>query len=63
MDGPWGVNSTALTFYIVLHPQLKLKYFQQNGWLRGWIKTAEEIVRDEFEKYRNVEDDIEVVEV
>jgi len=41
------VNSCA----IVLHPQLKLKYFQQHGWEKEWINTAEEIVRDEFEKY------------
>jgi hypothetical protein len=36
---------------IVLHPQLKLKYFQQHGWEKEWISTAEEIVRDEFKKY------------
>jgi Zn-dependent M16 (insulinase) family peptidase len=28
----------------VLHPQLKLKYFQQHGWEQEWIKTAEGIV-------------------
>ncbi|KAF8238235.1 hypothetical protein L208DRAFT_1212594, partial [Tricholoma matsutake] len=33
---------------MVLHPQLKLKYFQQHGWEKDWIKTAEGIVRDEF---------------
>jgi len=36
----------------VLHPQLKLKYFQQHGWMKDWIKTAEGIVREEFEKYK-----------
>ena len=36
---------------IVLHPQLKLKYFQQHGWEKEWINTAEEIVREEFKKY------------
>jgi hypothetical protein len=35
----------------VLHPQLKLKYFQQHGWDKDWINTAEEMVRDEFKKY------------
>jgi hypothetical protein len=38
-------------FCIVLHPQLKLKYFQQNRWEKDWIETAEEIVREEFTKY------------
>jgi hypothetical protein len=36
---------------IVLHPQLKLKYFQQHGWEKEWITIAEEMVRDEFKKY------------
>ena len=35
----------------VLHPQLKLKYFQQCHWDQDWIDTAEEIVREEFTKY------------
>lgn len=35
----------------VLHPQLKLKYFQQRHWAQDWIETAETIVREEFEKY------------
>ncbi|KAF8219777.1 hypothetical protein L208DRAFT_1153877, partial [Tricholoma matsutake] len=32
----------------MLHPQLKLKYFQQDRWEKDWIKTAEGIIRDEF---------------
>ena len=36
---------------LVLHPQLKLKYFQQRGWTHDWISTAEAIVREEFVKY------------
>lgn len=35
----------------VLHPQLKLKYFQQRNWAQDWIDTAETIVREEFAKY------------
>ena len=35
----------------MLHPQLKLKYFQQRHWAQDWIDTAEAIVREEFEKY------------
>jgi hypothetical protein len=42
---------THVLLPIVLHPQLKLKYFQQHGWEKEWISTAEEIVRDEFKKY------------
>jgi len=38
--------------HLVLHPQLKLKYFQQHGWLKEWVKTAEDIVREEFAKYK-----------
>jgi hypothetical protein len=38
----------------VLYLQLKLKYFQQHGWMKDWIKTAEGIIRDEFEKYKEV---------
>jgi hypothetical protein len=37
--------------HTVLHPQLKLKYFQQHGWEKDWVKTAEGIIRDEFSKY------------
>lgn len=37
--------------FLVLHPQLKLKYFQQNGWLKGWVNTALNIVKNEFAKY------------
>jgi hypothetical protein len=33
---------------IVLHPTHKLKYFAKQGWDKEWIKTAEEIVREEF---------------
>jgi len=40
--------------FAVLHPQLKLKYFQQHGWEKDWIKTAEGIIRDEFSKYMRV---------
>ena len=36
---------------LVLHPQLKLKYFQQRNWEKDWINTAETIVREEYTKY------------
>jgi hypothetical protein len=31
---------------------MKLKYFQQHGWSKAWVDTAEEIVREEFTKYK-----------
>jgi hypothetical protein len=37
--------------FSVLHPQLKLKYFQQRHWSKDWIDTAETIVREEYAKY------------
>jgi hypothetical protein len=37
--------------YAVLHPQLKLKYFQQHNWSNEWIRTAKDIVREEYGKY------------
>ncbi|KAE9400037.1 hypothetical protein BT96DRAFT_660192, partial [Gymnopus androsaceus JB14] len=39
----------------VLHPGLKLNYFQNRGWERQWINTAEAITRKEFEFYDNIE--------
>ena len=33
---------------LVLHPKYKLKYFHKQGWDEDWIKTAENIVREEF---------------
>jgi hypothetical protein len=40
-----------LHYYLVLHPQHKLKYFEQAGWEPAWIKTAKEIVWVKFEEY------------
>ncbi|KAF8224569.1 hypothetical protein L208DRAFT_1161328, partial [Tricholoma matsutake] len=40
--------SNVYRIAMVLHPQLKLKYFQQHGWTKEWIKTAEDIVWEEF---------------
>ena len=37
--------------FSVLHPQLKLKYFQQRNWQKDCIDTAETIVQDEYVKY------------
>lgn len=37
-------------FVIVLHPTHKLKYFAKQAWDKDWIKTAEDIVREEFKR-------------
>ena len=37
-------------FYLVLHPQHKLKYFEKAGWEEVWVTKAQEIVRTEFER-------------
>lgn len=38
------------TLSLVLHPSHKLDYFQRAGWDDEWKKTAEGIVRAEFER-------------
>ena len=43
--------SNVYRIAMVLHPQLKLKYFQQHGWTQEWMRTAETLVREEFAKY------------
>jgi hAT family protein len=34
----------------VLHPKYKLKYFTKQDWEEDWVKTVEEIVREEFKR-------------
>jgi len=43
-----------IDYSLVLHLQMKLKYqyFQQHRWSKAWIDTAEDIVREEFAKYK-----------
>jgi len=36
--------------FSVLHPHHKLEYFKKHGWDATWIKTARQIVRDEFDR-------------
>ena len=38
----------CIDYCLVLHPQMKLKYFQQHKWAKAWIDTAKEIVREEL---------------
>ena len=37
-----------ISSFLVLHPRYKLCYFEKLEWEPEWIKTAEDIVRDEF---------------
>jgi hypothetical protein len=49
---------SLLTLVLVLHPQHKLNYFKTAQWEDGWIKTAELLVRTEFERsYLSLDDD------
>ena len=45
------VLSSPIIDYPVLHPQLKLKYFQQHGWPKTLVNTVEDMVREEFTNY------------
>jgi hypothetical protein len=38
------------SFFLVLHPRHKLKYFENAGSEEDWIKTARQIVRDEYDR-------------
>ncbi|KAG6888381.1 hypothetical protein C0992_008635 [Termitomyces sp. T32_za158] len=35
---------------MVLHPQHKLMYVKNAGWKAEWIKTARELVQEEFDR-------------
>ena len=35
---------------LVLHPRYKLKYFEKQEWDSEWVKTAENIVKEEFRR-------------
>ncbi|KAK2465179.1 hypothetical protein APHAL10511_002810, partial [Amanita phalloides] len=41
-------DSELYCITIVLHPQYKLCYFEKLNWDPEWIKTAEQIIKDEF---------------
>jgi len=57
--GSWWVSASESVPYIwltpscqwaVFHPQHKLAYFRNSRWPNTWIKTAEEVVHEEFER-------------
>ncbi|KAG6848965.1 hypothetical protein C0991_012306, partial [Blastosporella zonata] len=45
-------TSNVYRIAIILHPKLKTKYFQQNGWDKQWIDTALEIIQEEWSHYK-----------
>ena len=55
---PWVCFNVSMSCYIytdyclVLHLQMKHKYFQQHKWSKAWIDTAKEIVKDKLAKYK-----------
>ena len=49
--------SNAYRIAMVMHPTHKLAYFKKAGWETAWIKTAEELVREEFQDHYAVPED------
>lgn len=41
-------NTKTTCFLLVLHPSHKLAYFKRAKWPADWIKTAEDITRNEY---------------
>ena len=37
--------------FLVLHPRHKISYFEAAKWEPAWIKTAEELVHDEYSQW------------
>jgi hypothetical protein len=49
--GVASLNTYVLTeIFLVLHPRHKLHYFKTSGWEDEWIETAQNIVREEFDR-------------
>jgi hypothetical protein len=44
------IHSKSNYVSLVLHPKYKLKYFEKQGWEDEWVKTAKEMVREEFKR-------------
>ena len=44
-----SISQCPLTIsFTVLHPGLKLEYFQQHEWEEDWIDVAENLVQEEY---------------
>ena len=50
-------QSNAYQITMVLHPKHKLMFFKNAGWEKAWIDTAEELVREEFDRHYGVDKD------
>ncbi|KAG1782401.1 hypothetical protein EV702DRAFT_920180, partial [Suillus placidus] len=52
LDRYYELTNTSEVYRIamILHPRHKLTYFKSTGWEQDWIRTAETLVRDEFER-------------
>ncbi|KIL55138.1 hypothetical protein M378DRAFT_18219, partial [Amanita muscaria Koide BX008] len=49
---------------MVLHPRYKLAYFRQTNWPEEWIKTAETMVRTNYDrKYKHITEDTAPLEI
>jgi hypothetical protein len=49
--------SNTYRIAMVLHPTHKLTYFKKASWEKEWIKTAEELVCEEFQDHYAVPED------
>jgi hypothetical protein len=50
---------TPIMLHLVLHPQYKTEYFKKANWEPEWIRTAEEILRKQFELHYQKESNAE----
>jgi len=50
-----SLSCRRLTQWLVLHPRYKSSYFQKAGWPRDWIRTAEDLLRKEYDKNYKLE--------
>ena len=50
-------QSNAYWITMVVHPKHKLRLFQNVGWEKAWIDTAEELVHEEFDHHYGVDED------
>ncbi|KAI9056833.1 hypothetical protein FKP32DRAFT_1554661, partial [Trametes sanguinea] len=41
--------SATYRIAMVMHPSHKMNYFERAGWPSAWLKTARELVREEFD--------------
>ena len=49
--------NSLLTIASVLHPGLKLEYFQQKKWEDEWIENAKDLVREVYVAHYEAGDD------